>query len=620
MSTTSTTKISPCPSEPKSNNPPSRQATPPPLPNSIQTPDVLADQYKWIKKIGKGTQGQVYLAKRLSDNKKVAIKELRIDSVKNWKAYDLFARETQVLSSLQMEGVAEFYDSIEVLDSERPAAYIVQAYIEGRSLEEMIHSGYRFTIAQFFKLAEQLILLLEQLHHHDPPVIHRDIKPSNIMLRPNVNGSRQFDVFLIDFGAVANPQVQGGGSTVAGTYGYMPPEQLTGNPMPASDIYSLGAMLVYMLSGVSPAEMEVSSNFRLVIEPHLENIPRSVVQVLQMMLDPNPTKRLVDHQMIAKIFNEFAYERFDTMNLPQEIQTILARKEQLSFTQFVRSIVTTKSLVQDGNFDTWVNLPDHVTRYKKIFFLYSIYNVLGLIARQIVKWLIYLLIPILYIHAGLYKHTHIIFSTIFFIYMYNLIIGNSYELQIKAFSTVVILTFLSTIAFTAISLLLVYALNKDLIAYKSPIIQALNSSKDIYYKLLFKGQKAIATITSIHYISPGYSDVPESIQSCIKPHAMPTHIAKNKPCFCLRYKFNPVDDSLQTDLIHEIIIYEDIREKYQPGSRLPILYYLIKKNNSPNSMVASMLFPFPFYKLKNKESIICFTYDGLRVNKNGQAI
>jgi serine/threonine protein kinase len=99
----------------------------------------------------------------------------------------------------------------------------------------------------------QLLDILKQLHAHEPPVIHRDIKPSNILLK--ALGGDDYEVYLIDFGAVANPQVQGGGSTVAGTFGYMAPEQLTGKPCPASDIYSLAAVAVYLISGRSPADM-----------------------------------------------------------------------------------------------------------------------------------------------------------------------------------------------------------------------------------------------------------------------------------------------------------------------------------------------------------------------------
>ena len=97
-----------------------------------------------------------------------------------------------------------------------------------------------------------------------------DIKPSNLMLTPLENG--RYKVTLLDFGAVANPQVQNGGSTVAGTYGYMPPEQLMGQAQPASDIYALAALAVEMLSGTSPADIAVC-DFKLVIEPYLQHLP-----------------------------------------------------------------------------------------------------------------------------------------------------------------------------------------------------------------------------------------------------------------------------------------------------------------------------------------------------------
>ena len=216
-----------------------------PSSTEIETPPALRKNYKITRELGHGAQGSVYEATRLSDGTRVAIKQLRIQSVRNWKDYDLFHRESEVLSTLDYKGVAKYYESIEALEDDPPAAYIVQEFIEGQSLSTMIKAGYRFTITQIFELSCQLLDLLDQLHSHNPPVIHRDIKPSNIILKPM--GPHQFQLYLIDFGAVANPQVKGGGSTVAGTYGYMPPEQLTGRPCPASDTYSLAAMIAGLL-------------------------------------------------------------------------------------------------------------------------------------------------------------------------------------------------------------------------------------------------------------------------------------------------------------------------------------------------------------------------------------
>ncbi|MBO4349990.1 MAG: serine/threonine protein kinase [Proteobacteria bacterium] len=258
--------------------------------------------YCILREIGHGTQGQVYLAERERDHTQVAIKRLDIESVKNWKAYELFHREVQVLERLDVEGVARFWEAIECLDADPPCSYLVQEYIPGRSLNEMLRAGHHFSLDRVYQIVIQLLEILRQLQACDPPVIHRDIKPSNIMLKP-LEGD-QYKVYLIDFGAVANPQVQSGGSTVAGTFGYMAPEQLMGKPIPASDVYSLAAVIVTMLSGVSPADMP-TKDFYLIFEPYLQNMPHALVQTLRQMLEPDTEKRLCDIEQLISTFTSF---------------------------------------------------------------------------------------------------------------------------------------------------------------------------------------------------------------------------------------------------------------------------------------------------------------------------
>ena len=79
------------------------------------TPTSLADDYRFIKEIGHGSQGRIYLAKRLSDDQNVIIKQLNIDSIKTWKEYTLFKREGGVLATLHIDGVAKFYEYRECL-------------------------------------------------------------------------------------------------------------------------------------------------------------------------------------------------------------------------------------------------------------------------------------------------------------------------------------------------------------------------------------------------------------------------------------------------------------------------------------------------------------------------
>jgi serine/threonine protein kinase len=325
----------------------------------VQMPEDIADRYTFCRLLGRGNQGSVYEAVRRSDSETVAIKVLQINSIKNWKEYDLFWREADTLKSLDIPGIARFHEVIECLDDASPHAYLVQQRIRGKSLDEMIHEGHRFTFQDIFSFAIQLLDILEQLHHHDPPIIHRDIKPSNIVLEPD--GS-QYRVYLTDFGAVCNPLLQRGGSTIAGTYGYMPPEQLMGNVCAASDIYALGVTITELLSGISPADMDVV-DFRLAIEKPLENVPYEVVSLLRQMTSPNTDDRLCDYAQIKRKFQDFRDNRFESSNTSE--------RKRFNLFKYTRKLRKVQRIGQKGNMDLWLQLPEQTPRplpqcYKKL--------------------------------------------------------------------------------------------------------------------------------------------------------------------------------------------------------------------------------------------------------------
>ena len=306
----------------------------------IQVPEPLKAKYAYLEKLGKGSQGQVWLAERKSDGERVAIKQLNVHSVTTWKQYELFKREAGILESLNFEGVVPFYEYVEDLEAKPPFVCIIQKHIEGQTLAEMLKAKHRFETHAIYDIIAQVLRILQKLHTHQPPVVHRDIKPSNLMLTPKENG--RYQVTLLDFGAVANPQVQNGGSTVAGTFGYMPPEQLMGQAQPASDIYALAALAVELLSGTSPADIPVC-DFKLVIEPHLTHVPVEVVQTLSMMLEPAMDNRICDHTALIAQFDA------------------LANKNQPSLLHFLRRTAVPKledveSICQPGNYEIWQNL------------------------------------------------------------------------------------------------------------------------------------------------------------------------------------------------------------------------------------------------------------------------
>ena len=145
-----------------------------------------------------------------------------------------------------------------------------------------------FSQREVIEIALQVSGILEYLHSLSPPIIHRDIKPSNILI--DSNG----DVQLVDFGAVRdkilhNQKTEGSDFTVVGTYGFMPFEQFQGRAVPASDIYSLGATLVYLLSHKEPHEIE-SIGSDLEFENHIP-VSSEFMSVLRKMLEHDCTKR-----------------------------------------------------------------------------------------------------------------------------------------------------------------------------------------------------------------------------------------------------------------------------------------------------------------------------------------
>ena len=194
----------------------------------------LVFEYMIQKELGEGANGKTYLGVSRFTGEKVAIKALKLSQVEDNKGFDLFLREAAVLESVRVPGVPLFYKSI-IPKNAAETCFLVQEYIEHPSVLELIgHLGKcpeSLTLAVIYKVAQILFSLQTQ---YMPPIIHRDIKPSNILCSFGMDGSEvdihdsKNEVYLIDFGAVANPQKQTGGSTVAGTLGYMPPEQLGG--------------------------------------------------------------------------------------------------------------------------------------------------------------------------------------------------------------------------------------------------------------------------------------------------------------------------------------------------------------------------------------------------------
>lgn len=234
-----------------------------------QTGEIVQDRYRISHVLGQGGIGITYAAEDLQKGVRVALKALSLRRMTEWKVLELFEREAKVLAQLTHPAIPRYLDYFQIDHENDRDFYIVQQLVEGRSLAQEIANGWHGCESEIQQIAAQVLDVLIYLHELKPPVVHRDIKPQNLIRQPNGK------IALVDFGAVQDTyrNTQIGGSTVVGTYGYMPPEQFRGKAVPATDLYALGATVLFLLTGRSPSdlpEVRFKINFRdaVDISPH----------------------------------------------------------------------------------------------------------------------------------------------------------------------------------------------------------------------------------------------------------------------------------------------------------------------------------------------------------------
>jgi serine/threonine protein kinase len=261
---------------------------------------VLQQRYRIDRQLGQKTGRRTFLAQDLQTQEAVVIKLLIFNSEFIWDDLKLFEREAGTLQNLHHSSIPQYRDYFEFDLPTLKGFALVQNYIPAPSLEEAFQRGRRFTEAEMQELARSLLDILDYLHQRQPPVIHRDIKPSNILITDRTAHSIG-TVYLIDFGSVQNVSAREGGTmTVVGTYGYMPLEQFGGQTVPASDLYSLGATLIYLIEGIHPAQLPQQDG-RMQLPP--SQLSPAWQRWLKQMTEPNLQRRFSNVSMARQALN-----------------------------------------------------------------------------------------------------------------------------------------------------------------------------------------------------------------------------------------------------------------------------------------------------------------------------
>lgn len=236
---------------------------------------VRAGAFRVERLIAQGPHSRVYLAED-AGGRKVALKELTFSLVPGTEQLDAFEREAAILRQLDHPRVPALVASFSEGRGVHTRLYLAQQFIAGESLLQRLGRG-PVGEEEAWRIAEEVLELLVALHGRSPAVLHRDIKPANLILRPD--GA----VCLVDFGAVRH--VANGvthGSTLVGTFGYMPPEQLGGTVDASSDLYALGATLVHALTGVQPSEL-LSDGMTLEVQGRVPGSPLLIAFIQRLV-------------------------------------------------------------------------------------------------------------------------------------------------------------------------------------------------------------------------------------------------------------------------------------------------------------------------------------------------
>ena len=263
----------------------------------------LKNRYTIIKEVGRGGFGCTYLAKDEDNADSLCIvKQLNPYNADIFTAKRLFQREAETLKELkQADQIPEFIEYFE----EEENHYIIQEYIEGKTLNQLIDENW--DSENLSRFLWDVLSVLEKLHQNN--IVHRDIKPSNL-----IKSDRNCKIVVIDFGAVKqldipqnivsssqesrvlNPPT----ATKIATAEYAPPEQKKGKPLLNSDIYALGMTALQLLTKRNPIEIKRDSNDDIIFDRAFNNVDRPLLAIINKMVKNNSQERYQSASEVLK--------------------------------------------------------------------------------------------------------------------------------------------------------------------------------------------------------------------------------------------------------------------------------------------------------------------------------
>jgi WD40 repeat protein/serine/threonine protein kinase len=282
-----------------------------PLAGETETPGAInrnrvVGGYELLEELGRGGMGIVFKARQPALNRFVALKMIRAGWLAHAADMARFQAEAQAVAGLQHSGIVTLYE----VGEHDGQPFFSMEYVAGRTLEEIC----RDQPLPPPRAARYLQQIAEAIQHaHERGVLHRDLKPSNVLIdaedRPRVT----------DFGLAK--RMDGDASLtitgqVLGSPNFMPPEQASsgrGQLSPASDVYSLGAVLYHLLTGRPPFVADtIAATLRLVVDSEpasprvlLPTLPVDLETICLKCLQKEPERRYATARELAEDLGRF---------------------------------------------------------------------------------------------------------------------------------------------------------------------------------------------------------------------------------------------------------------------------------------------------------------------------
>ena len=251
--------------------------------------------------LGTGATSRVYLATRERDGERVVVKVMKTGAAAVERS-KFFLLEMQILQKMSHPNIVPIRDAGEA----QGTLFFAMPFLEGETIRQRLARDGAFSTSDAARIARDIALALGHVHSHG--VVHRDVKPDNILLTPNA-------AVLLDFGHARAPALTSAADSrdpkkyIVGTANYISPEQVAGRRVAdsRSDLYSLGCVLLEMLTGQLPfaASSPRESMQRRIDEPPPDirtlrrDVPDELATVLRRSLVADPAERYMTAGQMA---------------------------------------------------------------------------------------------------------------------------------------------------------------------------------------------------------------------------------------------------------------------------------------------------------------------------------